>query len=244
MLHRPQLSGARMHGGALRVAMAHGPDRGEPAAIGEGIVRRNAAVGRDPVDLAVMAVGILGRGPVPPLAHGHEQRAVRREGEPRAEMPAAGLVRGHAQHGAQVVQDQFLPVQHGAGDDGVRRPVRRRGGMGQVDQPGARKVGRKRHVQQPALSAGGDGRQALDVEPLAALDQRQAAGAFGDQHGAGLREVGQESERPGMFESGADDRDLHEAGGAVEHLGFGRLGEQSRRDDGRERFRGRTSNHV
>ena len=82
---------------ALDVAVAVGPDLGFGlVAAREGVVLRGVAVSVDAEDLAEAARQVLGLAPgllVRTLAHGHEQLAIRREDEARAEMLVAVIGR-------------------------------------------------------------------------------------------------------------------------------------------------------
>ena len=86
----PQLAARWVDGGALRVAMAVGPDlRPRILLTDEGVVVGDRSVRIDAHDLAEIVGEILRRAELEALAEGDEQLAVRREGEPRAEMVAA-----------------------------------------------------------------------------------------------------------------------------------------------------------
>lgn len=75
-----------MDGGALNVAVAVGPNLVGALAADEGVVVRYRAIGIEADDRAEMVGRILGLLHVEAFAERDEKFAVRREGQPRAEM--------------------------------------------------------------------------------------------------------------------------------------------------------------
>ena len=103
------------------------------------------------------------------------------------------------------------------------------GGIGEaeIDRPVLRVIAVEDDVEQSALSAREDRRQAFDCgrQFSVARDDAQPSRPFGDQHAA----VGQEGERPGVDEPARDGLDIEIAGGGAEHLAL----RQGRRGHGR-----------
>jgi hypothetical protein len=150
---------------------------------------------------------VLRRVELAAVAHGHEQLAVGREGEARAEMDAAAHFR-------------LLPEDHLRAIEGGRRVVeaaarhRRRGaalarlGEGEVDEAARGEIGRKGDVEQPALALRQDARHAFERlrDRAVRCDDPQAPGALCHEHAP----VRQEGETPGVLEPVGDglDQDL------------------------------------
>ena len=183
----------------LQVAVAVRPDLGPHALLAdERVVLGNRTVGVQPHDLAEQAVHLLRLHAAlddGPLALRDEERAVAAPDEAAAEVQA----RGH--RGRLVIDDlNVLDARRRAvheppaRDGGVVHVVLARLGVAPVDQLVGRKVGMERDVEQAALTAGVNGRQAGDRRRQRAVcrDDPQPAGLFGDKHLA----TGQEGHRP------------------------------------------------
>ena len=215
----PQAPTARIDREALHVAMAVTPDRlADAGARRERIVNGLRAIDIQPHQLALQHLEVLRHRLVVAFALADEDVAPafasdRVEGDARTEMHAALQLRQLAVDHAQV------------GEPGIAERRRRDRGAGSVvvarfgvTQPDAfvRGVIRIEHdIEQPALAFGedlrhaGDGRREIPVR----IDAAQAARAFGNEESA----VGQQCDRPGMFQSRGDGFDAHVAG-------FGRRG--------------------
>src|SRR5690606_17257416 len=116
----PELTGIRMQGRALHVAVAVRPDRRQRLlAAGEGVVGRNAAVAFDPVNLALALVQALHALGLAAVAGGDVEPALAVEDQARAEVMAGaqlGLLAEDHLHALQpLVLDQARPRHRRAG---------------------------------------------------------------------------------------------------------------------------------
>ena len=156
----------RVHHGGLHVAVAVGPDR-RLRRVGEGIAVRDRAVLVDPEHLAEagrQVLRLVADRRVRALADGHEEAALRVEGETRAEMLVAVIGGGlaedhpHVLQGARVALDgEARPRHAGAVAAAVARL-----GVGEEDRAALGEVWRQRHVEKAALAVRVDLRHALD----------------------------------------------------------------------------------
>ena len=206
----PQLAGERMHGRALHVAVAPGPDLGaRVGAPGERVVGGHAAVGLDAHHLAEMAVERLGAlAMVEAVAQGHEQASVAREHQARAPVVVARGVLVLREDALHALQAQAVDVEPRARHRGTRA-ARGRLGVGEHDHAVTGEVWPEHDVEQAALPARmdrgdtGDGFRDAPVR----IDDAHAPGALGHQEAT----VGQEGERPGALQAARDLRDAQRA---------------------------------
>src|SRR4029077_14009940 len=154
----PQLAGLGMDGGALRIAVAVGPNLWTGVcAADEGIGLRDRSIRVAAHALAEVIGKILGRGEGEALAEGDEQLAVRREDEARTEMVAALHLWLLAEYHLDAVEAALAEF-----------PARHRGGgatlawfgIGEINEVVRLEVGVDRHIEQSSLPHGNDLRHA------------------------------------------------------------------------------------
>ncbi|MCY1514139.1 hypothetical protein D9M68_486680 [compost metagenome] len=191
---------------ALAVAMAVAPYLGQRARLAdEGVVFRHAAVLGDAHHLAVVVVErlriVLAAEAV---AEREEQVAVAGFDDAAAEVRAARDLGLLAEDDLQRFQLRAIGRQAGACKRGAVGRSARRLGLRIAEVQGAilREAAVGQHVEQPALPARRDGRQALDGRAQLAIRRHkaQAAGLLGD-HETALR---QEGDAPGVLKTGRD----------------------------------------
>ena len=199
----PQFAGLRMEGEPLHVAVAEAPDLGQGSgAADEGIVGGHPPVRLDAHQLAVVVAERLRIVALTALAEAHEEPAVAREQQARAEVHRArglgSLAKDHlqlAQAPLQAVEIEARACHRGAvGAAGDRLDI------AQVDPMVDAESRIERNVEQAALADRVDGRPAADrrSDLASRIDDPQPAGALGHEHPQFVVGPRQEGEAPGV----------------------------------------------
>ena len=210
MFDGPDGARSRLNGNALDVAVSQAPDfRQGSGAANEGIVLRDCAVGVDADGLAHVGAQILRLGPhrlVRAFAQCDEQLAIRREGQGRPEMLVAVIDGQGAEDDLDVLDACSIVRQTAARDRGSVAALAG-SGIAPIDHAILRKARSDDHIQQAALTARIDGRQARDRFADLALggDDAQTARLFSHQPAA----VRQGRQTPGVDKARGDHRVGH-----------------------------------